>query len=453
MLQWSELHPYNAAHTYQLSGPLNLPALQKAVREALEHNNLGIAEIDPAGVEYHHEADDSPQAAEVELVAGDGLPEDRLAVHLARQLNRPFDRPRCRPFRFSVVDAGPTSHYVSLTYDHWVADSVGARLLMRHVLGRYLKLDIPANQGTLELYPGTYREVFADRLSGSHLALPVLRSIRSLLNNRSAWRVAYASVSQMAIGYGMYAMQPGTVQKVRRFARASEASVNDVFLAVLARALADFLPRRSAKAGASQMALGSIVDTRGDAGEDLSESLGTFLGYFVTRVADDRAIGLDELTRRIAATTRVQKAQRSYLDSAVNYRVASAIWPRLKPESRLHFARRALPLTAGISNVYLRGTWIDQQGAGRILDVRRAVSNGPTLPLVVSPTTLGEKMNVAVSYRLTGFSQAKIDGIMQSFVEQLETLDGQAAGQTPARVFFPAVRATEQPQDEASAAA
>ncbi len=49
MLQWSELHPYNAAHTYQLSGPLNLPALHKAIREAFEHNALGVAEIDPRG--------------------------------------------------------------------------------------------------------------------------------------------------------------------------------------------------------------------------------------------------------------------------------------------------------------------------------------------------------------------------------------------------------------------
>ncbi len=453
MLQWSELHPYNAAHTYQLSGPLKLPALRQAIREALDHNGLGIAEIDPDGVWYRHEADGSPQSGEVELVGGEGAAEDRLAAHLSRELNRPFARPRCRPFRFSVVEAGPTSHYVSLTYDHWVADSVGARLLMRHVLGRYLRLDIPENQGTLDLYPGTYREVFAHRLHGSHLAMPVLRSIRSWFDNRSAWRVAYASVSQMAIGYALYGARPGTVQKVRRFAHANEASVNDVFLAVLARAMAEFLPRRSAKSGARHMALGTIVDTRGDASEDLSESLGTFLGYFVARVAGDRSIGLDELTRHIAATTGPQKAQRSYLDSAVNYRIAGAVWPLLKPERRLHFARFALPLTAGISNVYLRGTWIEQHGAGRILDVRRAVSNGPTLPLVVSPTTLGENMNIAVTYRLTGFPQAKIDGIMQSFVEQLETLDDGVVEQTPARVFFPAAQATEQRADEAGVAA
>ena len=442
MLQWSELHPYNAAHTYWLSGPLCLQSLQQAIRDAFDHNGLGVAEIDPDGVWYRHEADDESQMPEIELVAGDDPPEDRLVSHLTRELNRPFERPRCCPFRFSVVDASPGSHYVSLVYDHWAADSVGARLIMRHVLGRYLGLHIPENEESLDLYPGTYREVFADRLQGHRLAWPMLRSIQSWLKNRSAWRVAYASARQMAVGYSLYRTRPGTVQQVRQFARDNGASVNDVFLAALSRAMAPFLPKRSTKGRAHDMTLGTIVDTRPDAIEDLNESLGTFLGYYLVRIAGDGKVGLDELTRRIAVATRAKKEQRSYLDSAVNLRVASAIWTRLKSENRLHFVRRALPLTAGISNVHLRGTWIERQGAGRILDFSRAVSNGPALPLVVSPTTIRDQLNVGVSYRTTGFSQSKIDGIMQSFVRQLETLGGHAATQTPAgdsrRVTFAA---------------
>ncbi len=103
--------------------------------------------------------------------------------------------------------------------------------------------------------------------------------------------------------------------------------------------------------------------------------------------------------------------------------------------------------------MHLRGTWIEQQGAGRILDVSRAVSNGPTLPLVISPTTLGDKMNVAVTYRLTGFSQAKIDGIMESFVEQLQTLGSQNGRRKHPMVVAPAVQATAEPLREASFAA
>ncbi len=205
----------------------------------------------------------------------------------------------------------------------------------------------------------------------------------------------------------MCGMQPGTAERVRRFARDHEASVNDVFLAALCRAMAPHLPRRRAKAAGRGMTLGTIVDTREDACEDLSESLGTFLGYYLVRTAADAAIGLGELSRRIAVVTRRKKQQRSYLDAAVNLRVCGAIWPRLEPESRPHFARRVLPLTAGVSNVHLRGTWIEQLAGRRILDFRRAASNGPALPLVVSPTTLREHMNVSVTYRVTGFSRAR----------------------------------------------
>jgi len=434
MLQWSELHPYNAAHTYRLSGPLSMPSLRQAVRDAFDHNGLGVVEIDPKGVWFRHEAEELSLPHEIEVVAGDESPEERLVAHLAGELNRPFERPRCRPFRFSVVDAGPASHYVSLIYDHWAADSIGARLVMRHVLGRYLGLDIPENEEPLDLYPGTYREVFAHRLQGHRLAWPMLRSIQSWLGNRSTWRVAYASAHQMEVGYELYRARPGTVQQVRQFAKDNEASVNDVFLAALCLAMAPFLPKRFSKAKSRNMTLGTIVDTRLDSSEDLSESLGTFLGYYLVRVAGEGKVGLDELTRRIAVATRAKKEQRSYLDSAVNLRVASAIWPRLKPESRLHFTRRALPLTAGISNVHLRGSWIEREGAGRILDFSRAVSNGPALPLVVSPTTIRDQMNIAVSYRMTGFSQFKIDGIMESFLKQLETLGGQVETRKPARV-------------------
>ena len=148
-----------------------------------------------------------------------------------------------------MVAAGPASHYVSLIYDHWAADSIGARLVMRHVLGRYLDLDIPENEEPLDLYPGTYREVFAHRLQGHRLAWPMLRSIQSWIKNRSTSRVAYSSAQQMAVGYSLYRVRPGTVQHVHQFARDIGASVHDVFLAALCRALAPFLPKRLSKAG------------------------------------------------------------------------------------------------------------------------------------------------------------------------------------------------------------
>jgi hypothetical protein len=423
MLQWCELHPYNAIHTYRLSGPSDLPALRRAIQETFDYNGLGVVEIDPKGAWFRHEPEESGFPPELEVVGGDLPPEERLAEHVAKELNRPFERPRCRPFRFSVVETGPESHCVSLIYDHWAADSIGARLLMRHVLGRYLGLDIPENREAMELYPGTYREVFAHRLRGRRLAWPMLHSIGGWIDSRSSWRVDYSSAKQMAVGYAAGRVESGTVERMRRFARENEASVNDLFLAALCRAMVPYLPKRASRKGPRRLNLGTIVDTRSDARDDLGETLGTFLGYYTVRAVGDGDIGLGELTRRIAAITSVKKRRHGYLDSVVNMRLAGAIWPRLKPQSRAYFARRAMPLTAGVSNVHLRDTWIEQYGDGRIVDLQRAASTGPSLPLVILPTTFGDRMNVGICYRCTGFSQFKIDGILESFIRQLETLD------------------------------
>lgn len=60
MLQWSELHPYNAAHVYRLTGPLDIDALREAICGAFCFNGLGVVELSEDGSYYYHEADDSP---------------------------------------------------------------------------------------------------------------------------------------------------------------------------------------------------------------------------------------------------------------------------------------------------------------------------------------------------------------------------------------------------------
>jgi hypothetical protein len=85
--------------------------------------------------------------------------------------------------------------------------------------------------------------------------------------------------------------------------------------------------------------------------------------------------------------------------------------------------RKVLPLVAGVSNVFLRDTWIDNQGATKILDYFRVAPTGPAIPLVLAPTTIGGHMNIGVTYRMTGFTRARIDGILDSFMDQIERVD------------------------------
>ena len=190
MYQWSVLHPYNAAHTYKIAGPLELGKLREAVRETCLCNDIGLVKVAPDGRSYQHAADVAP---EIGTSTGGEDADDRLAEHLTRELNRPFARPICRPFRFSAIDAGPDYHYVSATYDHWVADSTAARLVLRHVLGRYCDLDIRENDWPLDLYPGTYRQILGHRLHGFRLMKAAVHTLHQWPKNRSTAEPAYPS--------------------------------------------------------------------------------------------------------------------------------------------------------------------------------------------------------------------------------------------------------------------
>lgn len=416
MYNWSSLHPYNAIHTYKLAGPLNVKRLREAIGETYAQLGLGRVHIASDGLGYRHEADLAP---EICVVPGGEDAGRRWTTHLARELNQPFERPVCRPLRFSALNAGPKAHYISATYDHWVADSVAARLLLRHVLGRYCDLEIPENREPLDLYPGTYREVFSHRLRPLDLAAATLRSLKLWNRNRSARQVAYSSAAQMAVSCELYSTAHGTVPHLREFARAHGATVHDVILAALGRALAEFLPRRTGRNQSRHLTLGSIVDTRGDARADLRQAFGAFLSYYLVQCAPAPAASLAALTRYIASITSPIKAGHRYLDSLVNMKLINALWPHLPENIQGNFMRRALPMTAGVSNVFLREPWIERN-RDRILGYSRCSPTGPMLPLVLAPTTLGEQMNIGVTYRITGFSQARIDGIMEMFLDQIQ---------------------------------
>ncbi len=308
------------------------------------------------------------------------------------------------------------SHYAILVYDHWVADSYAARLVLRSVLGQYLPLATGENQPRLELYPGTYREVFRQRLHGGELARAACRAIGQWNRNRSAWRVACWSNTQWAVDYRLYHTIPGTVARLRRVRPGQRGDRTRRALGGFWPALAEVMPLRGRRHG---LALGSIVDTRSIADEDLSQAMGAFLGYYLVRSDPGTKIGLDEATRQIAARTRPIKTHHHYMDSVVNMQFINTVWPWLSETARRHFMRKSLPMSGGISNVVVRDAWMNQN-RDLILDYHRGVSTGPSVPIVLSPTTFRDHLNIGVSYRVAGFSRTKIDALMEMFRDQIE---------------------------------
>ena len=133
----------------------------------------------------------------------------------------------------------------------------------------------------------------------------------------------------------------------------------------------------------------------------------------------DPGIGLDEATRQIAARTGPIKARHRYMDSLVNMQFMNTVWPWLSACSQRHFLRKSLPMSGGISNVVVRDAWMNEN-RHVILDYHRGVSTGPNVPIVLSPTTFRDHLNIGVSYRTAGFCRAKIDALMEIFRDEIE---------------------------------
>lgn len=421
MLHWGEVYPYNATHAYKIAGPLRQEPLLAAIRDTYEFSGLGCVELTADGRGFQHSFDPQPS---VQVVDGGRSPDERLAAHFTAELNRPFERPRCRPLRFSVIDAGPKAHYLSVAYDHWIADSVTARLIVGHVIGRYCGLNIPDNETPLAFYPGTYRDAFASRLRGTGLATATVRSLRNWAQQRlSGWPTDISNLS-MDVRYEIHRLQPGTVDRLRAFAHSCGAKVHDVILAALARAMAESSSAYFPRSPRRGFGLGTIVDTRPGADVDLSRSLGMFLAYYLIHCRPDRKVSLTDLVRQISAMTGRAKSGSRYVDSLVSMKLCNAIWRFLPKWYKPRFAQDIQPLDAGVSNVVVRDTWIDRHAAGHVLEYMRGASTGPMLPLVLSPTTLGDQMNLGVTYRVAAFSPETIQGIVGRFVEQIENPAG-----------------------------
>lgn len=428
MYQWSELHPYNAVHAYRIAGELRADDLREAMRATYRALGIGIVEIAADRRSYRYEVDDTPP---LEVIDGGDDPMAVLKTQFARELNTPFARPRCRPMRFTAITGDRGDHYVCVGYDHWVADSVASRLILRHILGRYLDLDLPENERMPVLYPQTYRRVLGRRLGRLRMVRGAIGAIGRFFRRRAMCRVPYSSVTHMAVGYQHCTTEPGSVERLRQFARSHGATVHDVILAALSRAIAEHLPRRAVAGGKGSMAMGTIVDIRGDAEADLGESLGAFLSYYTVHYPVRPEASLGDLCEGVAALTGPIKTHRRYLDAVANMKLFSKVWPLLNPKRQTHFSRLVLPMTAGVSNVVIRDRWMTQPGSP-ILGYYRGSPTGPMLPLTMAVTTFGDRMNFGITYRQTGFTEARLRGIVAMLLDQLNNpeqsaLDGQDA--------------------------
>jgi NRPS condensation-like uncharacterized protein len=201
--------------------------------------------------------------------------------------------------------------------------------------------------------------------------------------------------------------------------------LNDIFLALLLKALSPCAEGRVDAPRRKRIAVASIVNIRRNLGVDITGTFGLFLGSFVVFHPVPPEIRLEEIVRDIHGQTDKIKRDALYLRSVLELGLARLLFPLFSHERQKKFYPKYYPLWGGITNVNLNTLWRFEDEKDPT-DYLRAVSTGPVSPLVFAITTVGEVVNIGVSFKTTVFSRTEINRIITDFSRSIDTLGMQA---------------------------
>jgi len=142
---------------------------------------------------------------------------------------------------------------------------------------------------------------------------------------------------------------------------------------------------------------------------------GLFLGSFVVHHEVPPGIKPADLARDIGRQTRAIKQRRLYLGAALELTFGRLMVSWFSEARRRRLYQKHYPLWGGLTNMNLNALW-PQSDQVRPVGYFRAVSTGPVTPLVASITTVGQVVNIGLTYRSTVLGAPDIERIKTSFL-------------------------------------
>jgi hypothetical protein len=415
MLRWRELHPYNAVHAVALEPPVQLPALQAAVRDELTHWGLTGLVVDRARGRYEYRG--GPAQCVVARVQG-GRRLETLEAEIERQLNAPFpDTPAVDPFRFFLIDADDGS-MLGLAYDHFVAGGDCIIALLHAIVAR--AHGSPSSAPRPVLYPPTQARLFARNVAhvlGGLARLPAL--VRSA---RTTVRPRYRNARDGTNGYRLFVLPAPFYARLMRCSKAWGVTLNDALLALLLDAVAPFAPQRATAGRRRTLAVASIMNLRGEYGQTGAAVFGQFLGSLRVAHPVPDGIAFETLVRDVHAETTRVKREKLYLQTLLAMRYVATVWRALSPDQRAGFYAKTYPIWAGLSALNVNALWPRPNEAVPPPVYIRGVPTGPVAPVVLAVTTAGDTLYAGLSFRTAAFTRADIDNLWSGVRRRLDTL-------------------------------
>lgn len=409
---WDTLHPYNAAQLATLSGVQPAVVIEEAFNRAIRGLRLGIFNCEKS----RYRVDQGPR---VSLSTTD----EPLEPLLTRMMNARFDAQRSFPFRPFIQQSGETQT-IGLIYQHWVADSVSIRLLM-HAWIRSIH-DKACDIRPIQLPRGGMWHYFAAPSVGWSV-VGQLSSLAGFASRMKRMRRIEGRADSQEVAVVVRELPAGLILRIRRGARARGATVGDLFTAAAAEALAKHgantaTPRRPG------LAMGTIVDTRARARSVSPRIFGLFLGFTMTAFNGPDAELFDRLLARAVkqrkSDARRHAAEASQLNMAIGYFLAH----RMRPHNLLEFYRKRFPLAGGLSSVNLGSEWSQELHPAPVALYHRVSPTGPLMPIVFTPTTLGNQLSLCCTYRTALLTPNQIECVIAQFIQRLIQFAGETDG-------------------------
>ena len=407
MLFWDELHPYNAVHVARVPASLDPERLRRVLRSPLEDHGLTGLHIDLRAHTFEFRG--GPADVELKLIQNGDDSRELLRAELERQINTRFDHATgFTPFRFFAIADGD-SFWLGTVYFHAVADADAVMRFVLELVADYRAEGAVPGRQQWNLH-GTKRARWKPGpWFRKLLALPA--QVRAM---RSSTRPDCSDEKDFANGVENFDLGGTDLARLTAAGKALLVTLNDLFLALLLRALSPLgAAKRDARRGG--ISVGCIVNTRRDLGLDDPDHFGLSLGSFSVTHGAAESISLTDLVREISRQTRRLKRGGLYLANSLEMRFALFVMSFSSTGQRRRFYPKNWPLWGGITNMNL-SKFQEPLPPDAPTDYFRAVSTGPATPLVLSVTTFGKRVNVAMSYRTAVYSKAVAATVRDRFV-------------------------------------
>lgn len=389
--RWEAVHPYNAAQVMCIAGRVSPTDASDAWAEALRALGLGCVRLLDES-RFRHEVLNGEFARYPLRVLPVGA---SLESHLTDELNKAFDRLDEPPFRPFLLQ-GQDEFYFGVVYQHWVADSVSIRAVLREW---FTRLFDPRAARCSALRHGSdgYLRLFGARGSW-RLDETLLAGFRTHMRHRRVRKVRTLGHQDYPVRVSIHQAPQGLIDELRAFAREERLKVHDVLLAAVAEACEQFVPHQPRRKR-PDISIGSIVDLRPHAGADLSDTFGLFLGFTQVVLRPQVIRDWPRLLQCVAAQNRVHKQSGLPQTSMIWMLAALAVNRFVADKNLYHFYRKEMPTAGGLSNVNLNDSWAARYHPEPLRSYLRVSPTGPLAPLVFSTTTLGSRLSVALTCR------------------------------------------------------